>query len=210
MKAYPYGGFSQFITAPEDALVRLPDNVSFENAARFGYLGTAYSAMKKLGVGPGQHVPGQRHQRPARAVRGDARARHGRRREFSAPAATCACSSASRRWRRSASRCFRSTRPRRPRRPTWRPAIRGPSWPGRKSLTDGYGVDTLLDCLPPGAPAARHDAGALYAAPRRTRRQCRRGDGDAAAQRVLADDQPHLACRARSGSPPARARRWPP
>ena len=44
----------QFITAPQDALVRLPDNVTFENAARLGYLGTAYAAMKKLGVGPGQ------------------------------------------------------------------------------------------------------------------------------------------------------------
>ena len=54
MKAYPYGGLCQFITAPEDALVKLPDNVSDEAAARFGYLGTAYAAMKKLGVGPGQ------------------------------------------------------------------------------------------------------------------------------------------------------------
>ena len=54
MKAYPYGGLCQFITAPEDALVKLPDNVSYEAAARFGYLGTAYAAMKKLGVGPGQ------------------------------------------------------------------------------------------------------------------------------------------------------------
>jgi D-arabinose 1-dehydrogenase-like Zn-dependent alcohol dehydrogenase len=54
MKAYPYGGLCQFITAPEDALVKLPDNVTCEAAARFGYLGTAYAAMKTLGVGPGQ------------------------------------------------------------------------------------------------------------------------------------------------------------
>jgi D-arabinose 1-dehydrogenase-like Zn-dependent alcohol dehydrogenase len=54
MKAYPYGGLCQFITAPEDALVKLPDNVAYEAAARFGYLGTAYAAMKTLGVGPGQ------------------------------------------------------------------------------------------------------------------------------------------------------------
>src|ERR1700761_2051378 len=52
MRAYPYGGLSQFITAPATALVRLPDNVSFEAAARFGYFGTAYGAMRKLGVGP--------------------------------------------------------------------------------------------------------------------------------------------------------------
>jgi alcohol dehydrogenase len=54
MRAYPYGGLAQFITAPATALVKLPDNLSFEAAARLGYFGTAYSAMKKIGVGPGQ------------------------------------------------------------------------------------------------------------------------------------------------------------
>jgi D-arabinose 1-dehydrogenase-like Zn-dependent alcohol dehydrogenase len=56
MKDYPYGGLAQFITAPAGAIVRLPDNLSFNAAARFGYLGTAYSALKKLGVGPGHSV----------------------------------------------------------------------------------------------------------------------------------------------------------
>jgi D-arabinose 1-dehydrogenase-like Zn-dependent alcohol dehydrogenase len=56
MRAYPYGGLSQFITAPVTALVRVPDNVSFEAAARFGYFGTAYAAMRKIGVGPGQSL----------------------------------------------------------------------------------------------------------------------------------------------------------
>lgn len=54
MEAYPYGGFSQYLTAPTTAIVKLPDSVSYEEAARLGYLGTAYSAMKKIGVGPGQ------------------------------------------------------------------------------------------------------------------------------------------------------------
>lgn len=54
MAAYPYGGFAQYLTAPVSALVKLPDNVRFEQAARLGYLGTAYSAMKKIGVGPGE------------------------------------------------------------------------------------------------------------------------------------------------------------
>lgn len=54
MAAYPYGGFSQYLTAPVSALVKLPDNVSFQEGARLGYLGTAYSAMKKINVGPGQ------------------------------------------------------------------------------------------------------------------------------------------------------------
>jgi D-arabinose 1-dehydrogenase-like Zn-dependent alcohol dehydrogenase len=56
MKDYPYGGLAQFITAPASAIVRLPDNLTFNEAARFGYLGTAYSALKKLGVGPGRSV----------------------------------------------------------------------------------------------------------------------------------------------------------
>ena len=30
--------------------------MSFEAAARLGYLGTAYAAMKKIGVGPGQSL----------------------------------------------------------------------------------------------------------------------------------------------------------
>jgi len=54
--AYPYGGLSEYITAPQSALVKLPDNVSFEAAGRFGYLGTAYSAIRKAGVGPGRSL----------------------------------------------------------------------------------------------------------------------------------------------------------
>jgi alcohol dehydrogenase len=54
--AYPYGGLAEYITAPQSALVKLPDNVSFEAAARFGYLGTAYAAIRKAGVGPGRSL----------------------------------------------------------------------------------------------------------------------------------------------------------
>jgi alcohol dehydrogenase len=32
--------------------VRLPDSVTFEQAARFGYLGTAYAALRKANAGP--------------------------------------------------------------------------------------------------------------------------------------------------------------
>lgn len=55
-RLYPYGGFSEYATAPADGLVKLPDAVSFEAAARFGYLGTAYSGLRKAGVGPGRTV----------------------------------------------------------------------------------------------------------------------------------------------------------
>lgn len=54
--AYPYGGFCEYMTAPQYAIVKLPDNVTFEQAARFGYIGTAYAAMKKARVGPGQYL----------------------------------------------------------------------------------------------------------------------------------------------------------
>ena len=50
---YPYGGLAEYMTAPQSALVRLPDSLSFEAASRFGYVGTAYSAMRKMGVRPG-------------------------------------------------------------------------------------------------------------------------------------------------------------
>lgn len=53
---YPYGGFCEFMTAPQYALVKLPDNVTFEQAARFGYTGTAYGAMKKAQAEPGQSM----------------------------------------------------------------------------------------------------------------------------------------------------------
>jgi alcohol dehydrogenase len=53
---YPYGGFGQFLTAPAANLVTLPDSISFEQGARFGYLGTAYSALRKAQFSPGQTV----------------------------------------------------------------------------------------------------------------------------------------------------------
>lgn len=52
--AYPYGGFSEYVTAPVRNLVKLPDNVTFEQACRFGYLGTSYSGLRKMNFGRGQ------------------------------------------------------------------------------------------------------------------------------------------------------------
>ncbi|MDD7972839.1 alcohol dehydrogenase catalytic domain-containing protein [Roseinatronobacter alkalisoli] len=46
---YPQGGFCQYMTAPANALVRIPDNIEFRQATRFGYLGTSYSALRKCG-----------------------------------------------------------------------------------------------------------------------------------------------------------------
>ncbi len=55
-KRYPHGGFCEYMRAPANALVPLPDNLSFEQATRFGYLGTAYSAVRKLGPLAGRTV----------------------------------------------------------------------------------------------------------------------------------------------------------
>lgn len=53
---YPYGGMCEFMTAPLYSLVKLPDNVSYETAARWGYLGTGYRALRRAGAGPGSIV----------------------------------------------------------------------------------------------------------------------------------------------------------
>jgi alcohol dehydrogenase len=152
MAAYPYGGYCQFITAPEDALVKLPDNVAFETAARFGYFGTAYAAMKKLGVGPGRTF----------LING-----------ISGQLGLCAamlalamgCTRILGTGRNTA--LLQRVKALSPQRievfglteakagteggvPTGdQPTFL--TW--TKSLTEGLGVDCLLDCLPPGAPA---------------------------------------------------------
>ena len=47
---YPYGGYADYMTAPQYSLVKIPDNLSFESASRFGYLGTAYGALRRAHV----------------------------------------------------------------------------------------------------------------------------------------------------------------
>jgi threonine dehydrogenase-like Zn-dependent dehydrogenase len=53
---YPYAGFGEYMTAPAHSLVRLPAAVSFEEGARFGYLGTAYAGLLKGGARAGKTV----------------------------------------------------------------------------------------------------------------------------------------------------------
>jgi len=146
MRAYPYGGLAQFITAPATALVKLPDNVSFEAAARLGYFGTAYAAMKKLGVGPGQSLL-------INGISGT----------LGLCAALLALAMGSTRilgTGRNAALLervkalaperidvFASTGAAGGAQPD--PLV---AW--AKAATDGYGVDGLIDCLPPGAPAS--------------------------------------------------------
>jgi alcohol dehydrogenase len=54
LERYPHGGFAEYTTAPARDLVRLPDEIGFGHAARFGYLGTAYAALQRAEVGPGR------------------------------------------------------------------------------------------------------------------------------------------------------------
>src|SRR5690349_3475279 len=49
---YPWGGFAEFLVAPASSIVELPESVSFDQASRFGYLGTSYSALTIGRVGP--------------------------------------------------------------------------------------------------------------------------------------------------------------
>lgn len=53
---YPYGGLAEYMTAPQYSLVTLPDNVSHETAARWGYLGTGYRALRRAGLTPSDVV----------------------------------------------------------------------------------------------------------------------------------------------------------
>ena len=53
---YPHGGFGEYISAPLRNLIRLPAQTSFEQATRFGYLGTGYSCLRKVGAGPGTTI----------------------------------------------------------------------------------------------------------------------------------------------------------
>jgi alcohol dehydrogenase len=56
LRRFPYGGFSEFMTASPGRLVHLPPAVSFDLAARFGYLGTSFSGLRFGGVGAGSWV----------------------------------------------------------------------------------------------------------------------------------------------------------
>lgn len=149
MRAYPYGGLSQFITAPATALVKLPDNVSFEAAARFGYFGTAYAAMRKIGVGPGQSLL-------VNGITG----------QLGLCAALLALAMGATKILGTGRNAALLERVKRlaPKRievlavpsapPQSAPAAQPDplvSW--AKAATNGEGVDGVIDCLPPGAPA---------------------------------------------------------
>lgn len=50
------GGLAEFTIAPDYSLVRLPRDLAFEQAARFGYLGTMYAALRLANLAPGRSL----------------------------------------------------------------------------------------------------------------------------------------------------------
>ena len=145
MRAYPYGGLAQFITAPVTSLVKLPDNVSFEAAARLGYFGTAYSALRKLGVGPGRTLL-------INGISG----------QLGLNAALLALAMGVTKILGTGRNVALLERVKKlaPERvevfsvPEAKPGPADPLVMWAKKETDGYGVDAVLDCLPPGAPSS--------------------------------------------------------
>ena len=156
MRAYPYGGLAQFLTAPAAALVKLPDSMSFEAAARLGYLGTAYAAMKKIDTGPGRSllingISGQLGLNAAQLAlamgvtkifgTGRNQALLDRVRALAPGRIDVLAVSPT------------------PPSPASREGKGGGSQPDplvawAKAATEGHGVDGMIDCLPPGAPAS--------------------------------------------------------
>ncbi|MBB2682824.1 alcohol dehydrogenase catalytic domain-containing protein (plasmid) [Rhizobium sophoriradicis] len=51
-RRYPWGGLAQYLVAPASSVVELPATMSFDQATRFGYMGTSYSGLLKGGAGP--------------------------------------------------------------------------------------------------------------------------------------------------------------
>lgn len=56
LERYPIGGMAEYVVSPDRNIAVLPDNIDFDLAARFGYLGTSYAALERAGLAPGQTV----------------------------------------------------------------------------------------------------------------------------------------------------------
>lgn len=50
---YDTGGLGEYMVVPATSIVNIPDNMTFDQAARIGYMGTGYSALKRAKAGPG-------------------------------------------------------------------------------------------------------------------------------------------------------------
>lgn len=137
---YPYGGLSEYVVAPQSCLVTLPDGLAFEQAARFGYLGTGYAALRKAELRPGGTVLingiggtlGVNTTMMALAMGATKILGTGRRRTTLDRVKSLAPGKIE-------VHSVEET------------DMTVAEW--AKGLTDGYGVDIVVDCLPPKSPA---------------------------------------------------------
>jgi alcohol dehydrogenase len=53
---YPYGGLSEYVVSPDHKIAVLPPSIDLKLAARFGYIGTSFGALRKADLGPGKTV----------------------------------------------------------------------------------------------------------------------------------------------------------
>lgn len=54
LKQYPIGGLSEYVLSPHRNIVRLPDSIDLLTAARFGYMGTSFAALRRARLEPGK------------------------------------------------------------------------------------------------------------------------------------------------------------
>lgn len=54
LKRYPIGGLAEYVVSPDTHIVKLPDSIDSLSAARFGYAGTSFAALRRGNLGPGK------------------------------------------------------------------------------------------------------------------------------------------------------------
>jgi alcohol dehydrogenase len=141
---YPFGGFCEYMVAPANGCVVLPDNVTCQQAARLGYTGTGYSALRKGGAGPNVVT----------LING-ASGTLGLGTVLCALAMGVTKILAVARNRE----LLDEVRQLAPRRIFTHSTLDGPIEPWALDMTDGEGVDLAVDCLGPGAtPNQMNDA----------------------------------------------------
>lgn len=137
-KRYPAGGFAEYMRAPSYAVAKIADGMSFDEAARLGYIGTAYGALRRGGIGPESVVL-------INGVSGT----------LGLGGVISALALGARRIlgvarNRALLEQVKAIAPGRIE--TWSTED-GPADKWTREMTDGEGVDVALDCLPLGAPA---------------------------------------------------------
>ena len=56
LERYPIGGMSDYVLSPDSKISVIPESIELDTAARFGYIGTSFGALRKGGVGPASTV----------------------------------------------------------------------------------------------------------------------------------------------------------